>query len=301
MRLAIAEFLDHLRVERDASAHTVAAYGRDLRALAASLPEGTRPDAVTAAHVRRHMAALRERGLAPRSVTRSLAACRSLFRFLVGEGLAAADPTRDILPAREGRPIPRVLQPEEVDRLLAAPHRRTGLLALRDAALLELLYATGARASEAVTVDVRAAEACLEQPGEVATLRVSGKGRKERAVPLGGPARDALRAYLARARPRLDGGRGAGRLLLSRRGRPLSRVDVFRAVRRHLLASGLPPEAASPHTLRHSFATHLVERGADLRVVQELLGHARVTTTQVYTHLDRTRLADVHRSFHPDG
>ncbi|MCA8921210.1 MAG: tyrosine recombinase [Planctomycetes bacterium] len=293
-------YLDHLEVERDASRHTVDGYRRDLEALAASLPEGTRPSEVSTEHLRTHLAALRERGLSPRSVSRAMAACRSLFRFLLEEGEVSEDPSQDVLPARLGRPIPRVLQLEEVDRLLAV--FEPGPLGIRNHALVELLYATGARASEAAEAGLAAAQEALRNLEQgIGLLRVSGKGRKERLVPLGPSARDAITRYLEHARPVLARGRSTPRLLLSRTGRPIDRGVVFRVVRRRLLLAGLPPGCASPHTLRHSFATHLVERGADLRVVQELLGHARVTTTQIYTHLDRQRLAQIHQRFHPDG
>lgn len=300
MRAAVAAYLDHLAVERDASPHTVAAYRRDLMRLVAGLPQGIAPGAVSVAHVREHLRALDRDGLSPRSVARHLAAVRSLFRFLRDEGRITGDPTEGIAPARQARAMPRVLRPEQVDALLAAP-AGGGPMALRDRALLEALYATGARASEAAGLSLAAVEEALASPGPIRALRVLGKGRKERVVLLGERAASALTDWIARGRPRLDRGRGGGRLLLSRAGRPIDRVDVFRVVRRCLLLAGLPRDAASPHTLRHSFATHLIERGADLRVVQELLGHARVTTTQVYTHLDRARLARVHRQYHPEA
>lgn len=304
MRRAVDSFLSCLEIERDASAHTVAAYRRDLSGLLDSLPEGCRPEEVSRVDLRRHLAGLSDRGLSPRSVARSLAACRSLFRFLREEERIEEDPSEGIAPGKQGRPIPRVLDAEQVDALLAAPARHTPL-DIRDRALLEVLYATGARASEAVTLRLRTVLEALAAERDVVTLRVLGKGSKERLVPLGVRAQAAVHTYLAEGRPRLLGRRrryeSKGPLLISRTGRALSRVDVFRAVRRALARAGLPPGAASPHTLRHSFATHLVERGADLRVVQELLGHSRVTTTQVYTHLDRARLARIHQAFHPDG
>ena len=301
MRSAVQAFLDHLLVERDASPNTIAAYGRDLAELLLHLPAGARPDAVTAAQLREHLARLRARGLSARSTSRGLAACRSLWKWMLEEGLTRHDPTGEVLPARQGRTIPRVLDPDQVDRLLAPPPGKRGALHERDQALLELLYATGARASEVAGLMAEPAVEALRGAQEIATLKVAGKGRKERLVPLGARARAALETWLASGRPRLDRGRSEGRLLLSRAGRPIGRIEVFRAVKKRLLLAGLPPESASPHTLRHSFATHLVERGADLRVVQELLGHARVTTTQVYTHLDRLRLAGIHRAFHPRG
>ncbi|MDC3379154.1 tyrosine recombinase [Planctomycetota bacterium] len=303
MRSAVAGFLDYLTVERNASPHTVASYGRDLRAFAATLPKAARPGGVNTNHVREHLASLTERGLAPRSVTRALAALRSFFRFLVTEQVCEKDPTADVAGPRLDQPIPRVLEPDDVDALLAAPKGR-GALVLRDRALLELLYATGARASEAADAALSTVnEALAPADGETpVTLRVVGKGSKERVVVLGLRAQSALNDYLQTSRPRLAKGRtDAMRFLLSRTGRPLHRVDVFRIVRRNLVRACLPADAASPHTLRHSFATHLLERGADLRVVQELLGHARVTTTQVYTHVDRSRLARIHEQFHPLG
>ncbi|MGE0710230.1 MAG: tyrosine recombinase [Planctomycetota bacterium] len=310
MQRAIDDFLDGLQAERDASPHTVAAYRRDLTALQVSLPAGIDPGAVTPEQVRAHLTGLARRGLNPRSVARSLAACRALFRFLLEEEAIASDPTEAIAQARQGRPIPRVLRAEQVEALLAAPRGRRPL-ALRDRALLELLYATGARATEAATLPARAVDEALagaevaENEAGIASLRVLGKGRKERVVLLSTRAQVALRDYRENGRPRLvarrrGGGASVTPFLLSRTGGPLTRVDLFRVVRKSLVAAGLPRGAASPHTLRHSFATHLVERGADLRVVQELLGHSRVTTTQVYTHLDGARLARVHQAYHPD-
>jgi site-specific recombinase XerD len=261
---------------------------------------------VTQDDLRRHLSELSAQGLCARSVARHLAACRSLFRFLREELIVEDDPTEGIVPPKQPRTIPKVLQPDQVEALLAAP-KGNAPLTLRNRALLELLYATGARASEVANMTLRTVEEGLASPGDVVALRVLGKGQKMRLVPLGGRAKQALRAYISLARPqllraglRITGAR-SGRLLLSRNGRTLSRIDVFRIVRSALTLAGLPRECASPHTLRHSFATHLVERGADLRVVQELLGHTRVTTTQIYTHLDGARLARVHEAFHPDG
>jgi site-specific recombinase XerD len=305
MQRAVESFLTTLSLERDASPHTLAAYRGDLSALIRTLPEGSAPGDVSNEHLRGHLAGLSARGLSPKSIARSLAACRSLFRFLREEQVIADDPTAGIAAAKQASPIPRVLQPDQVDALLAAPQGHAPLT-LRNKALLEVLYATGARASEVAHLNLRTVEEALSSPGDVVTVRVLGKGSKERLVLLGARAQHSLVRYLEEARPRLLRARRrvsvrSGRLLLSRTGRPLSRIDVFRIVRRHLALAGLPPTCASPHTLRHSFATHLVERGADLRVVQELLGHSRVTTTQIYTHLDGARLARIHQAFHPNG
>jgi site-specific recombinase XerD len=300
---AIDAFLDCLEAERDASPNTLTAYRSDLGLLLETLGPEAKPRQVQARDLRQHLCALGERGLKPRSVARHLAACRSLFRFLREEGWIEEDPCEGVAHARQGSPIPRVLNAQQVEALLEAP-RGQAPLAQRDRALLELLYATGARASEVSHLPLRAAEEALASAGEdMVVLRLLGKGRKERQTPLGERASQALQNYLREGRPRLAArrrGRADARCFLSRAGRQLSRIDVFRVVRRHLAAAGIPPSAASPHTLRHSFATHLVERGADLRVVQELLGHSRVTTTQVYTHLDGARLARVHAEFHPD-
>ncbi|MBI3726476.1 tyrosine recombinase [bacterium] len=294
---AILDFLDRLAVEQDASPLTLEAYGRDLRLFSASL-SGKPVGRASADDVRRFVAREHARGLKATTLARRLAAIRSLYRFLAAEGRVARDPTSQVLAPRLWRRIPRVLSPEQVDALLSASPGE-GRIARRDRATLELLYATGARASEVVSVSERDARRALE-PGEAPVLKLLGKGKKERLVPLGESARASVRDYLETARPSLDKLRRP-ELLLARTGAPLDRRDVFRIVKRALVKAGLSRDAASPHTLRHSFATHLIARGADLRVVQELLGHARVTTTQLYTHVDAARLAHVHRRFHPRG
>jgi integrase/recombinase XerD len=294
----LADFLDHLTIEQDASPLTVEAYGRDLRGFVRSLPGAGNLLGADAGSVRAFLAAEHARGLDAVTLARRLAALRALYRFLAAEGRVASNPTERIVAPRTARKIPRVLAPAQVDALLAPPAGK-GRVACRDRAALELLYATGARASEVVKVREADARHALAA-GEAPVLRVIGKGRKERLVPLGGRAREALARYLELARPKLDRARRP-ELLLARTGAPLDRRDVWRLVKRALVRAGLPRECASPHTLRHSFATHLIAGGADLRVVQELLGHARVTTTQIYTHVDAERLQEVHRRFHPRG
>lgn len=291
----LADFLDYLAIEQDASPLTVEAYGRDLRLFETSL-EGEGLLAADVTSVRAFLAHEHERRLDPRTLSRRLAAIRALYRWLVAEHRVKADPTKDILAPRVWKKIPRVLSVEQVSALLAKPRGR-GAVVCRDRAALELLYATGARASEVVKVREADVKRALD-PEESPVLRVIGKGRKERLVPLGARAREALAVYLEKARPRLDH-RRAPELLLTRTGEPLDRRDVWRLVKRALVRAGLPRDAASPHTLRHSFATHLIAGGADLRVVQELLGHANVTTTQIYTHVDAARLQQVHRQYHP--
>lgn len=290
----LADFTACLRAEAGLSENTVAAYGRDVgRWLEALGAAGRGAGEADREDVLEHLAAERARGLAPRSLGRALAALRTFHRFLVAEGRAPADPTAGVDAPRLWSLLPAVLGREEVEALLASPNTRT-VLGRRDRALLEVLYGCGLRASEAA--GLRTDRVSFD----LSVLRVVGKGGKERLVPFGARARDAIRAWLDHGRPRLAGEREEPRLFLTRGGRPLRREDVWRAVRRHLRAAGIAADA-STHTLRHSFATHLLEGGADLRSVQEMLGHASVATTQIYTHTDAARLRKVHRRFHPRG
>jgi integrase/recombinase XerD len=296
----VEDFLSYLAVCENASGATRLAYERDLERFKASLPAGTDPSAATSEQVRGFLARELARGLSARSVVRRLAALRSYFRFLVRERGRKDDPTARVDAPRTSRPLPRVLGEGEVSAVLSLDGGH-GARGLRDRLLLELLYATGARASEVASLTLADAGAALASGDGARGLRVLGKGGRERLLPLGSRARALLERYLAEGRPRLARGPVRDELLLSRTGRPLDRRDVFRVVKSALARAGLAPSRASPHTFRHSFATHMVERGADLRVVQELLGHARVTTTEVYTHVDARRRAAVHRAFHPRG
>jgi integrase/recombinase XerD len=289
---------DHLELERGLSPRTLAAYLGDVRDFAAfageagvRAPERSGPDLL-----RRYLRALRTRSRSPATQSRRLSALRSWFRFLEGEGLIAADPTQTLDRPRRGRPLPSVLTRAEVERVLAsAAAESSSPLGLRDQAFLELLYASGVRISELLGAGLGDLDA------RSAFLAVRGKGGRERVVPVGRRALAAVDRYLREARPLLAR-RGAGRriLFLSRRGRPLSRMGGWKIVRKHVRRAGIS-RPVGPHAFRHSFATHLLEGGADLRAVQEMLGHADVSTTQVYTHLDRTYLKQVHRSFHPRG
>ena len=296
------DWLDHLRVERGASPHTVSNYRRDieryLRDLRAHGVDALA--AVAPGDVERHLEDLRSGAvtgtpLAAGSVARASAAIRGFHLFALREGAAPRDPAARVRAPQVGERLPHALSVDQVGRLLDAAHVGDDPVSLRDAALLELLYATGARVSEAVGLAVDDLDLDDEQP----VARLFGKGRKERLVPLGSYARDAVSAYLVRARPALAA-RGAGTpaLFLNSRGRPLSRQSAWEALQRAAAAAHLEAHI-SPHTLRHSFATHLLEGGASIRDVQELLGHASVQTTQIYTKLSAATLREVYRAAHP--
>ncbi|WP_417562920.1 site-specific tyrosine recombinase XerD [Microbacterium sp.] len=297
MRLdrAVDAFVRHITVERGLSQNTIAAYRRDLAGYVEWMREHGVDDSsgVTPALVAEFIGA---RGAAqPRPAASSLArlqsSVRSLHRFLTREGIDTADPTGRLHPPKLPQRLPKALTIDQVARLLAAPDPEDPI-GLRDRALLELLYATGARVSEAVQLDV-------DDVGHGDVLRVRGKGSKERIVPIGEYARDAIDAYLTRVRPALAArGRATPRLFLGARGAPLSRQSAWLVIRRAAERAQITVPV-SPHTLRHSFATHLLQGGADVRVVQELLGHASVATTQIYTHVSVDALRDVYLTSHP--
>ena len=244
----------------------------------------------------RHLAELRAGGLSAASAARAVSAVRGLHRFAAREGLAAVDVARDVRPPAPPRRLPKALDVDQVAALLAVPD--DSLRGLRDRALLEFLYGTGARISEAVGAAIDDLDL-----GEEPAVVLHGKGGRTRIVPVGGYARAALEAYLVRARPALAAaGRGTPAVFLNARGGPLSRQSAWTILHRAAATAGLPvdgPRAVSPHTLRHSYATHLLDGGADVRVVQELLGHASVTTTQVYTLVTVDRLREVYATAHP--
>jgi len=296
-------YLDHLTVERGASPHTVAAYRRDLAKYVAFL-DGRGiddPAAVTEADVAAFLAALQApvdgTPLSVTSATRSLVAVRSLHAFAAAEGRTLENPAIGVHPPKAGRRLPKALDIAQVQALLDTPDTDTPT-GLRDAALLELLYGTGGRISEILDLDVDDVTAVLAEPD--AGLRLFGKGRKERLVPVGSYARRALEAWLVRGRPALAGAavRPSPALLLNSLGRRLSRQSAYGLLQKAAEAAHLGVEV-SPHTLRHSFATHLLDGGADVRVVQELLGHASVTTTQIYTLVTVEHLREVFLSAHP--
>jgi integrase/recombinase XerD len=292
----IAAFRDYLRAERGMAANTVLAYGRDLEhfsewVAADGLTDYLHPSVRDLSHYLVH---LRELGLAPSSIGRHLVALKMFYRFLRLEE-RTTEATVELLssPALWER-IPHVLSPESVEKLLAAP-QATDRFYLRDRALLETLYATGSRASE--VVGLKMADLYLDS----AFCKCMGKGSKQRVVPLGRKAVEALRSYLADLRPTLTASAtDAPWVFVSRGGRALTREMLWTLVKKYVRRAGLNGRA-SPHTLRHSFATHLLAGGADLRTVQELLGHANIRTTQQYTHVDRDRLRAIHKRFHPRG
>ena len=326
-----ARFTAFLKVECGLARNTLDAYDRDLRELLAGLSARgrTAPGQVLPRDLTDHLAALRSRrGLAATSVIRHLATTKVFFRWLMSTSMLTENPADALERPHRWKKLPGILSPRQVKLLLAAPQpetadppaakagskaaaetgrRRVLPLHLRDRAMLELMYACGLRASEVADLRVKDLSPTL------GVVIVTGKGDKQRLVPIGKPAQAAVQEYIDRCRPMLAGAPGAaagtgcsgrqdrtgGRLLLSRTGRPLERVAVWQLVKKHAAAAGL--RAVHPHMLRHSFATHLLAGGADLRVVQELLGHSDIATTQIYTHVDSSRLREVTRKFHPRG
>nr|WP_189224897.1 site-specific tyrosine recombinase XerD [Saccharothrix coeruleofusca] len=291
MEDSIATYLDHLAVERGTARNTLDSYARDLRRYAEHLAARGITDlaGVTEAVVADFLASLRERGLAASSAARTLVAVRGLHRFAHREGVTPADPARAVHPPTPPRRLPKALPVDDVLRLLDTPGDTPA--ALRDRALLELLYSSGARISEVVGLDVDDVDAAER------TVLLDGKGGKQRVVPVGRPALAALESYLVRARPSLAK-RANPALFLNARGGRLSRQTAWHVLKTAAERAGITAEV-SPHTLRHSFATHLLEGGADVRVVQELLGHASVTTTQVYTLVTVNTLREVYATAHP--
>ncbi|HEX7243592.1 MAG TPA: site-specific tyrosine recombinase XerD [Longimicrobiaceae bacterium] len=289
----LARFVDHLRFERGLSERTVEAYEHDVARLASFCRTLDRitPGEVTTQDLRQFVFLLKDVGLAPASISRNISAVRTFFGFLLAESLVVSDPSERIEPPKAWRTLPDVLSVAEVEKLLETPDLAQPL-AFRDRAMLEFAYASGVRVSELIDLQLR--NLALDE--ELAL--VFGKGGKERLVPIGRRAVGALSIYLRETRPRLDRGKSEGRVFLNARGGPLTRMGVWKILRQHVEAAGIGKHV-SPHTLRHSFATHLLEGGADLVAVQEMLGHADISTTQIYTHVDRRYLAEVHRSFHP--
>jgi len=288
----VADYLDHLRVERALSPNTLEAYGRDLVRLEAHAARRRRDVvALDQADLADFMGTLRSQGLAARSVARAVHAIHGLYRFAVREGRREDDPMENLKAPRAFKALPRYLTGPQVEALLAAPDTKTPL-GLRDRAMLEVLYATGLRVSELIGLRIS------DLDMQVGIVTCFGKGSKERLVPLGEIALAWVRRYLAEARCFMTGPRSGPVLFLSQRGGRFSRMGVWGIVRRHAVTAGVE-RTLTPHVLRHSFATHLLEGGADLRAVQAMLGHADISTTQIYTHVTRERLRQVYDKFHP--
>jgi integrase/recombinase XerD len=291
--VAVQQFLDHLKVERELTPATVEAYGRDLSGFAqfAAARKVKRADAVRPMEILDFLVHLTQKKLAARSQARRLVALRQLFKFLKAERVVTVDPTEDVDLPRYGRKLPDFLSVDEIDRLLAAPDRRTPRGA-RDAAMLETLYATGLRVSELVKLRLR------DINFDAGYLIALGKGRKERLLPIGEVALVSVRSYLEGPRAVFAGPRALDTLFLTHHGRAMTRQGFWKLIGRYAVAAGIR-KRISPHKLRHSFATHLVERGADLRAVQAMLGHADIGTTEIYTHVSRGHLRSVYDRFHP--
>ena len=289
----LEQFRDYLALEAGSSPHTVSNYLRDVRRLVgyAAAKGAHHPEDVTSVQLREFVYALKDLGLAPATIRRQISAVRTYYRFLVGEGRAARDPSERLERPSQWRRLPTVLSVPEVERLLSAPNTDEPL-AIRDRAVLEFAYATGARVSELVGLTLQ------DLRYEDGVARISGKGSKQRVVPVGRRALGAVALYVREIRPRFDRGKGGGIVFLNARGTPLSRVGAWGIIKRAARLAGLT-KSVTPHTLRHTFATHLLEGGADLRAVQEMLGHADLATTQLYTHVDRDYLRSVHRQYHP--
>lgn len=286
------DYLNHLLVEKGLSPNTLQAYRRDLVKFLKFLREdGIEVVAATQAQVLAFIRDLRERGLSARSTARALVSVRSLFRFLALKGKVQRDPTINVEAPRLPRNLPRSLTYNQVETLLAAPDTKAAL-GLRDRAMLELLYATGLRASELVQLRV------TDLDLTVGVLTAFGKGSKERPVPVGRQAVQWVMRYLQSARPDLCAGQSSELLFVRRGGKGITRQGFWKIVKRHTRDARISKEI-TPHTLRHSFATHLLENGADLRSVQEMLGHADISTTQIYTHVTKGRLKEVYARAHP--
>jgi integrase/recombinase XerD len=301
MQKFLTVFLNHLSLERSLSPNTVESYKIDLKRYLEFLgrEKVSSLEQVKQGHITALIAVLSGLGLKASSVARNLAAIKGFHKFLAREGYAQSDPASAIESPKLWRKLPVVLDQHEMEKLLDQPMEQAGAekaaalrLSLRDKAILEFLYATGVRISE--LIGTKRKDLLLE----VGLVRVIGKGQKERVVPIGEQAIDWVRKYLSDLRPQLANESSQDVLFLNRRGGRFSRMGLWKILRKYVNMAGIK-KRVSPHTIRHSFATHLLEGGADLRAVQEMLGHADISTTQIYTHLDREYLKEVHRTFHP--
>ena len=292
----VVGFLDYLQAECGLAINTRKAYQRDLRHFFRFLQQEnvSALTDVLAGHVREFLHDEKRRGLSVASIARALAAVKMFCRYLLLQRVIPRDPSDTIETPKKWNRLPIVLNETAARSLIGSPDADEDAFALRDRAMLTLLYATGMRASELSGLNV------TDVNFTVGVVRVFGKGGKERIVPAAGEAMEAVERYLRVGRTPPDGGKDSGKLFLSRTGAPLAREDVYRILRKYVRRSGVG-ERVTPHTLRHAFATELLSRGADLRSVQEMLGHADIATTQIYTHVDASRIKSVHKRFHPRG
>jgi len=290
----IQEFSDYLRIEKRNSPHTVSAYRRDLNRFSDAVKE-MKADSVTTSDIRGFLITLREQGLAPSSVARSLSSIKSFFNYLCQDKQLQGNPAEILETPKRWRKLPDVLTHDDVDNLLKSPDKES-VLGLRDKAMLEVLYASGLRVSELVNLKINQLDL------EVGYLRTLGKGSKERIVPIGTLAKNAIENYIFNSRPTLVASRKDGRkaeeLFVTRRGLGMTRQGFWKLLKRYVTQANIR-SSVSPHTLRHAFATHLLERGADLRSVQQMLGHSDISTTQIYTHILGERMLEIHQQFHP--
>jgi integrase/recombinase XerD len=295
LRFQLDRFDDYLTLEQGTSPRTLEAYRRDVERLVeyAGVKGATLPADITSRLLREFVYHLKDLGLAPSSIRRNISAVRTYFKFLLADGVVSRDPSERLETPKKWRTLPDVLTVDEIGSLLAAP-TLDDPLAFRDRAMLELAYGAGLRVSEWITLGLR--DVLFEDK----LVRVFGKGSKERLVPIGRSAIGAVATYIRELRPKLEKGGGKGVLFLNARGEPLTRMGAWKILRRYVERAGIQKHV-SPHTLRHSFATHLLEGGADLRAVQEMLGHADISTTQIYTHVARERLKVLHQKHHPRG
>jgi integrase/recombinase XerD len=292
---ALREFLDYLRIECGLAANSLLAYESDLRDLLRQLKGDSigQVRQVKLKHIQAWLKALADRGFATSSIARKLAAVRMFWKYLHANDRVADDLVNLLESPKLWHRLPRIVDTGQVNALLEAPGEDDALH-LRDRAILEMFYACGLRVSELAGLKLGDVNV------QVGFVRCIGKGRKERVVPVGGPASQVLQEYMATMRPRLARQKPVDRIFLSRTGRPLDRHNIYRLVQRYARKAGISAKM-TPHSLRHCFASHMLAGGADLRIVQELLGHASVVTTQIYTHVDRDRLKRIHQRFHPRG
>lgn len=290
MDALILEFSEYLRIEKRNSPHTVEGYCRDLRRFAQIFSD-TELSCLTTADIRDFLLKLRDDGLTPSSIARNLSSIKSFFRYLCQDKQLTENPAEILETPRKWRKLPHVLSLEDVDKILSCPDTDTPI-GLRDQAMLEVLYATGMRVSELISVKGHNLDL------EAGCLRTMGKGSKERIVPIGMVARRAVEDYLLNSRPFLAKGQKVEELFLTRRAHAMTRQGFWKILKGYVKKANIKADV-SPHTLRHAFATHLLDRGADLRSVQQMLGHTDISTTQIYTHVLEKRLHEVHNQFHP--